>query len=199
MIGRPAVMTTKEHPADELTAYLPLLRGVDAATLDPLGVLQLVRVHLAVHQAAEAAALGRSALAAGKIGDDPAVLSRLIELIGPLLRDRLNDAAGAFEAWASAAKLAKTPELKARFEVEAADVALHDLLKADAAKALLDAATAQVTSRRLKPPRDCTGFGETIRRVKATRRPLSRRMPALMPPRPAHGERRRLARRNAGR
>lgn len=142
MIGRPAVFPGADHPPEELPAYLPLLRGTDASQLDPAGVLQLVRVRLAVNQAAEAAASGRAALAAGKVGADAAALKALIQLVGPLLRDRLDDAPGAFEAWTAAARAAKDPVARAWFEAEAADIALHDLLRTGEAKALLDAATA---------------------------------------------------------
>jgi len=90
----------------------------------------------------------RLAVEAGKVafldksaaeGDEE--LHALARQIGPMARDRLGDSLTAGRIWLGASKRIARPELKAECEMEAADVALNDLLNPQGAKPLLEAAT----------------------------------------------------------
>ncbi len=58
-----------------------------------------------------------------------------------MLRERLDDAAGAFRFWQEAVKKLRSEAWKAECEIEAADLAINDLAHAEPAKTLLDSAT----------------------------------------------------------
>jgi len=92
-----------------------------------------------------------SAVTAGKVafleasvarGDED--LYKLARLIGPMARDRLGQSQLAFDLWQAAAGRIGVDMLKAECEIQAADVAVNDLLDEAAAKRLLDAATARL-------------------------------------------------------
>jgi len=88
------------------------------------------------------------AVAAGKVAfleadypaDDPDKLLRLARLIAPVARDMLGDSPLAYRIWYTAGGKIKIGELRAECAVEAADIAVNDLLDLEAAKRLLDAA-----------------------------------------------------------
>ncbi len=71
-------------------------------------------------------------------------LIKLVRLIGPMARDELSDSASAARIWQGASQKIANGQLKAECEIEAADVTLNDLLKQEAAKPLLDAASARL-------------------------------------------------------
>lgn len=87
-----------------------------------------------------AAIEGRAALVEPSLiqGDDD--ILKLAQAVGPLARDRLGNATAAFAIWEGAVKKIKAAEPKAICQVEAASVALNDLLQPDKAKPLLEAA-----------------------------------------------------------
>lgn len=82
----------------------------------------------------KAAFLGESAVS----GDDD--LYALAQVIGPMARDQLGDSPLAFQVWQGAAAKLKAPVMRGHCLVEAADVAINDLVKAAEAKPILDAA-----------------------------------------------------------
>ncbi len=91
-----------------------------------------------------AVAAGSDALQGGK-GDaaaSDADVFRLAELVGPLARNRLGDSKTALSIWQKAAARISQPELKAKCELAAADIAVGDLLQPKAGKSLLDRADA---------------------------------------------------------
>lgn len=145
-VGRPAVFEDKEHPADSLAAYLSALREIEPAKLDALGLAQFVRAEIEAKHLAEAAAVGKAGLLADQARSDAAALDALVGLVGPLLRDTLDDPEGALAVYKAAAgsKAEISPARRASYEIEAADIALNDLLRADVAKTLLDSATGLV-------------------------------------------------------
>jgi len=145
-IGRPAVFADQDHPPDGLAAYLLALRDGEPSKLDPLGLVQLVRAEIEGNHPAVAASVGKAGLLAGQAAADPAALDALVQLVGPLLRDTMDDPETALAAWKAAASgMAEiTPARRAAYELEAADIALNDLLRAGEAKPLLDSATARL-------------------------------------------------------
>jgi PKD repeat protein len=145
-VSRPAVYDAKDHPADRLADYLVVLRGYDCAALDPLGLVQFVRTEIEGGDPAAAADAGKSGLIAGQATADAAALDSLVRLVGPLLRGTLDDPAAALAAWKAAAdtKGEIPPAQRAGYEIEAADIALNDLLLTDEARPLLDAATGRL-------------------------------------------------------
>ncbi len=73
------------------------------------------------------------------IGDDE--LLKLARTIAPMARDRLARSEAAFQMWEGASRKVGSPEGKAECFVEAADIAINDLLKPAAMKPVLEAAT----------------------------------------------------------
>jgi len=71
-------------------------------------------------------------------------LIKLARLVGPAARDELGDSLSAARIWHGASRKIGDSQLKAECEIEAADIAVGDLLKQDAAKSLLEAATAHL-------------------------------------------------------
>lgn len=72
----------------------------------------------------------------------------LAQLIGPMARNRLGNSEQAFQIWHGAAQRISASGAKAECEVEAADIALNDLLDAAAAKSLLESAAKELGRRR---------------------------------------------------
>jgi len=145
-IGRPAVFADEDNPPDSLAAYFLALRDGEPSKLDPLGLVQLVRAQIQGNHPREAASVGKAGLLAGQAAADPAALDALVQLVGPLLRDTLDDPESALDAWraVASAKAEIPPARRAAYELEAADIALNDLLRAGEAKPLLDSATARL-------------------------------------------------------
>jgi len=90
---------------------------------------------------AKALAAGKVAfLEAGYPADDPDKLLKLARLIAPTARNMLGESPLAYRIWYAAGGKIKIGELRAECAVEAADIAVNDLLDLEAAKRLLDAA-----------------------------------------------------------
>lgn len=165
-IDRPAVTSKdlqrleKDHTLDN---YLSIVQTYDPRKLDAFALRQLVLAYeakaMAVEdQAEEARKYIAAAVEAGKaafVGDSAARgaadLHKLAKLVGPMARDRLGDSQLAFQIWQGAAAKIDVAALKGECEVEAADVAIHDLLDAPAAKKLLDAAAPRLGSVKMGP------------------------------------------------
>jgi tetratricopeptide (TPR) repeat protein len=96
---------------------------------------------------AQAVAAGRAAFAEDSIAKGDADLLAIAQLIGPMARFRLGDALAAGQIWRDASQRIASPERKAECEIAAADVAINDLVKAAAAKPLLDAAQKHLGAR----------------------------------------------------
>jgi len=94
------------------------------------------------------------AVGAGKVAfleadypaDDPDKLLKLARLIAPVARNMLGDSPLAYRIWYTAGGKIKIGELRAECAVEAADIAVNDLLDLEAAKRLLDAARRELGS-----------------------------------------------------
>jgi tetratricopeptide (TPR) repeat protein len=90
---------------------------------------------------------GKVAFTGESAAKGDADLLRLAELVGPVARYRLGDARSAGQIWRGAAQRIVAGDAKAECEVAAADIALNDLVKAAAAKTLLDAATKHLSTQ----------------------------------------------------
>jgi tetratricopeptide (TPR) repeat protein len=95
----------------------------------------------------QAVAAGKVAFTGESAAKGDADLVKLAQLVGPMARFRLGDAYSAGQIWRGAANHIAAGELKAECETAAADIALNDLVKAPAAKSLLDAATKHLAAR----------------------------------------------------
>jgi hypothetical protein len=100
---------------------------------------------------AAAVAAGQVAFLEHSAAQGPQDLHRLAMLIGPMARDRLGDSRLAGRIWAAAAKRINVPQLQAECNIEAADVALNDLLASAAAKRLLQEASGQLAGVKTGP------------------------------------------------
>lgn len=138
---------------------------------------------------AEAREYLTAAVAAGKLpflGDAPAAqadsgdedLMKLARLVGPLARDELGDSRLAARIWHGASRKIDDNRLKGECEIQAADVAIGDLLENDVAKPLLEAATAHLQAAATGPVASrlkrvwgdyyaATGDGENARKAYA--------------------------------
>lgn len=178
-VDRPAV-TRKDLPRLEkehtLDNYLSILDDYNPPALDAASLRQLVLAYLAKADALQAEAhrpngpappadmlaavlenvvkaveAGKAAFVAGSAARDDADLHGLAGLVGPLARDRLGDSSAAFAIWQGAAEKIEAGRLKAECQVEAADVAINDLLRADAGRKLLQEAARQLGDAKTGP------------------------------------------------
>ena len=86
----------------------------------------------------------------------------MVRLVGGLFRDRIDDPAAALAFWQGAIKALRPESWKAECEIEAADIALNELLQAEPAKALLDSAQARLGQGGSRSSRAAsTGSGAT--------------------------------------
>lgn len=82
------------------------------------------------------------------VGDED--LMKFARLVIPMSRDRLGDSPLALQLWMGAAKKMTIPADKAECLIEAADVAINDLVKPQDAKGLLETASHSIASARTK-------------------------------------------------
>jgi tetratricopeptide (TPR) repeat protein len=143
-VHRAVVLPDPKKPPDQLADYLPVLEKYEPSKLDPPGLVQLVRAYEQAGEEARAAHVGKAALLAEKPPADEGAVHTLATLVGPLLRDRLDDPASAQAVWQAAGRAVEREGWKAECEVEAADICLNDLLQRGEAKTLLDAAAARL-------------------------------------------------------
>jgi len=109
-----------------------------SATLSPE---QVAKMREAVRPWIEKAVKAGQApfLADSPVSED-ADLYGLVQVVGPMARDQLGDSALAQRIWQGAAAKIKTPALQGHCLLEAADIAITDLVQPDKAKPLLTAA-----------------------------------------------------------
>jgi len=89
---------------------------------------------------ATAASEGKFAFVEGAAAKGDEELLGVARLVGPLLRDRLGQSQEAFDLWKSAYEKVTRAEIKGECAVEAADIAINDLLDAAAARPFLASA-----------------------------------------------------------
>jgi TolA-binding protein len=127
-----------------LADYLPILKTYDVGRLDSAGVLQLVRAFLDADDPAKAAEVGGAAFTREAASDDDRFRWDLVRLLGPILRDRMGDPQAALDLWRKASAEIRRQEWRAECAVQAADIALNDLLRRDKATPLLEFARSRL-------------------------------------------------------
>jgi tetratricopeptide (TPR) repeat protein len=90
---------------------------------------------------AAAVELGKAAFLEDSTAKGDEDLIQLARIVGPMARDQLGNAATAATIWQGATRKIGSAGLRSECLVETADVAVNDLVKPEAAKPLLDAAT----------------------------------------------------------
>jgi TolA-binding protein len=143
-VHRALVLPTAKRPIDKLTDYLRIFQRYDSTRMPVKPLLQFVRAYEQLGQEARAARLGRACLLSDRAKEDEEAAHALVQRIGPLLRDRLDDPAGALAVWKAVAGAIRREEWKAECELQAIDISLHDLLQRAETKALLDSATTRL-------------------------------------------------------
>ena len=129
---------------------------------------------------AKAVDVGRVAFTDGSAAKGDGDLLKLAQLIGPMARFRLGDAALAFQIWHDTAARISGAEPKAECEIAAADVAVNDLADVAAAKPLLDAARKHFGAGQPDPlPPNCIASAATMPLPQAMAPPLARNTPPL--------------------
>jgi len=88
----------------------------------------------------KAVKVGQAPFLADSPVSEDADLYGLAQVVGPMARDQLGDSQLALRIWQGAAAKIKTPALQGHCLVEAADIAITDLVQPDKAKPLLTAA-----------------------------------------------------------
>jgi TolA-binding protein len=163
----PLLLPIDNRKVDQLSDYLSLLERYDVTKLSLTSVLQLVRACEQGKRVDQAARAGKTALEADWKEPDEQAASELIRMVGPMLRDQLDDPAGAVASWQAAGRLLRRDQPRAECEIEVADILLHDLLQRTEARKLLDIAAGRVarsndpalTSRFYRVLGDCHARG----------------------------------------
>jgi tetratricopeptide (TPR) repeat protein len=145
-IHRAIVLPDGKKRPDQLDDYLTIFQRYDSTVLKPLALLQVVRGYDQLGQTTKAARFGKVGLLSERVLEDEEPVHALVKLVGPMLRDRLDDSAGALEVWQAAVKAMRREQWKAECELAAVDICLADLDQRKEARALLDSATARLKS-----------------------------------------------------
>jgi tetratricopeptide (TPR) repeat protein len=142
-IHRAILLPGQDREPDEWEDYWPLLDQYDPTKLATPALLQFARAYVYGEKFTEAVAAAEAALLQDARPQDAQAQFALVQLIGPIVRDRLDDPAVALEVWRNAARhLDGAPQ--AECALEAADIALNDLLQPADAKVLLEAASTRL-------------------------------------------------------
>jgi len=96
----------------------------------------------AMEYISKAVEAGKAALLEESAAKGDEDLMRLVRLIGPMARDQLGESRLAGQIWHGASQRITRGEFKAECALEAADIALNDLVDVSLGKSLLDTATA---------------------------------------------------------
>ena len=177
-IDRPPLTIKDRKTVHQLDDYLPKFEQYDLKRLDAGSVRQLVLAYQAKISALESPAdeppsdeteeeqpapedptpYVEAAVRAGKaafVKDSAAKgaedLLQLARLVGPMARDRLGDSQTAARIYQAAAEKIGLGAARAECEIEAADVAINDLIDPASAKKLLDAAAEHLAGKTTGP------------------------------------------------
>jgi tetratricopeptide (TPR) repeat protein len=143
-IVRSLVFADEMNPGDQLSAYLPVLDKYAPARLDATGLLQLIRALDQAGLPARAVKAAQGAILVDREPMDSEESLALVRLAGGLLRNRMGDSSDALALWQGAVKVLKPEPWKAECEIEAADLALNELLQVDTPRGLLESAAARL-------------------------------------------------------
>ncbi len=144
-IHRPLLLTEPKKGPDRLLEYRSVLDHYDTTTLNTRLLLQLVHASDEMGLGERAVKMGKARLLTlGAKKEEEDAVYALVKVIGPMLRDRFDDPAGAVAVWKAAADHLRRDTWKLECELEAADICLADLDDRRTAKALLESAAARV-------------------------------------------------------
>jgi len=143
-IHRPLVLADESHPPDKLGPYLALAEKYNPAKLDSTGLLQLIRAFEEAGLAVRAVKAGQAGILAEREPMDSESAIAAVRMVSGMLHDRFDDPQGALAFLEGSLKVLRPEAWKAECEIRAADLALHDLLAPQAARKLLDSATARL-------------------------------------------------------
>jgi TolA-binding protein len=116
--------------------------------LDPVSLLQLVRVFLENNQPADAARAAKVAMTAEATALDDETRWQIATIVGPVMRYRLEQPREALTLWREVGQRIGRRPWRALCALEAADIQLHDLLRPADARPFLEYA-----AQRLEPDR----------------------------------------------
>ncbi len=136
-----SIVVQRENDPDKLASYISVLEKYSALNLDPAGLVQLVRAYLRVEDWPRAVRAGKVAFTNEASTQTDETCWAIAEMIGPVLRDKLNDAESAAALYRDAGRLIGRRDWQMTCTVEAADTFLNDVLSASDAKPLRDRAS----------------------------------------------------------
>jgi PKD repeat protein len=139
-VTRQFIIDTKGQEGEDLTAYLEALEQYNSDKLDAMGLVQLVRAYLLADDFVNAAQAAAAAFSPTAVGHTDQSRWLLAQLVGPALREKLNNPKAATNLWMAASQQIKNKTWRAECAVEAADILLNDMLDQAAASGLLAAA-----------------------------------------------------------
>ncbi len=143
-IHRPLIFADENHPPDKLGPYLALIEKYNPAKLDPTSLLQLIRAFDEAGFVGRAVKAGQAGMLTEREPMESESAIAAVRLVSGMLHDRLDDAPGAGAFLEGSVRVLGPDAWKAECEIRAADLALHDLLAPQAARKLLDSATARL-------------------------------------------------------
>lgn len=113
-------------------------------TAEQLAEEQRLREQEAAGYVQKAIDVGKWAFAKNSVVSGQQELRDLIDLLGPLTRDRVGDSKLAYQMYKAAAGKLENPNSQAQCEMNAADILINDMLDPTAARPLLDSATSKI-------------------------------------------------------
>jgi PKD repeat protein len=115
-----------------------------APSAEAIKKLEVQRKAEAAEYVALAVNSGKARLVAPSAAGEQGDLVELARLIGPMARNQMGDSLLAGQIWRGAGQKMTNPQWSAECQIEAADIALNDLLNRTAAKGFLEAASAKL-------------------------------------------------------
>ncbi len=143
-VTRHFIVDTKGQENEDVSAYLETLEQYNSQNLDAVGLVQLVRAYLLADDPVNAAQAADAAFADGESDHTDQTRWAIARLIGPVLRDRLDNPTAAVKLWTDATARIKDDSFRVSAAVHAADIYLNDLLRHKDAGQALDFAARQL-------------------------------------------------------
>ena len=136
-VTRQFMIDTKGQEGENLKEYLDALKHYNSQHLDAMALVQLVRAYLLTDDFVNAAQAAEAAFSPSATEHTDQSRWLLAQLVGPVLRENLNNPKAATNLWKMASQQIKNKAWRAECAVEAADTLLNDLLEAEAARGTL--------------------------------------------------------------
>jgi tetratricopeptide (TPR) repeat protein len=137
-ITRQFIVDTKGQEDEDIADYLEMLEQYNSTNLDATGLVQLVRAYVLAEDPVNATQAAAAAFLPGDSGHTDQTRWVIARLVGPVLRDRLDNPQAAAKLWTDATALIKSDRLRVSCAIRAADIFLNDLLQPGDAKSALN-------------------------------------------------------------